>query len=64
MSWRAGDEIWLLGEGADDADALVASELAWRRGRRGGRASLDVDAASRLVRLLPHLARRHGERGA
>jgi len=57
MSWRAGDEIWLLGPPADDPDALVASELAWRRGRRGGRASLDLAAAARVVGLLPELAR-------
>jgi len=57
MTWRAGDEIWLLGGHADDPDALVASELAWRRGRRGGRASLDVAAAARVIGLLPELAR-------
>ncbi|CAN5822930.1 phosphoribosylformylglycinamidine synthase subunit PurL [soil metagenome] len=57
MSWRAGDEIWLLGPPADDPDALVASELAWRRGRRGGRASLDLAAAARVVGLLPGLVR-------
>jgi phosphoribosylformylglycinamidine synthase len=57
LRWSAGDELWILGEPADDVDALAASELAWRRARRGGRASLDVAAASRLVRLLPSLIR-------
>ncbi len=57
MAWREGDEIWLLGEPATDAGALVASELAWRRGQRGGDASLDVAAGARLVRVLPGLAR-------
>ncbi|HEX9610224.1 MAG TPA: phosphoribosylformylglycinamidine synthase subunit PurL [Candidatus Limnocylindria bacterium] len=57
MTWQAGDELWLLGKAADDAGALAASELAWRRGLRGGRVSLDLGAASRLVRLMPELAR-------
>ena len=57
MSWREGDEIWLLGDDPRDAASLAASELAWRRGRRGGRPSLDVAAAARLVALMPALAR-------
>lgn len=57
MTWRDDDEIWLLGAAADDAGALVASELAWRRGCRGGRASLDVGMAAGLIGLLPRLAR-------
>ena len=56
MAWRAGDELWLIGDPADDGAALVASELAWRRGLREGQPSLDVDGVSRLVRLLPRLA--------
>jgi phosphoribosylformylglycinamidine synthase len=57
MRWAEGDEIWLLGEPAPDAGVLCASELAWRRGRRGGRASLDIAAAARVARLVPQLAR-------
>jgi phosphoribosylformylglycinamidine synthase II len=55
MHWRAGDEIWLLGAPAWDADALAASELAWRRGRFGGKPSLDLRAAGQLVTLLGRL---------
>jgi phosphoribosylformylglycinamidine synthase subunit PurL len=57
MAWSEGDELWLMGDVGDDAEALAASELAWRRGLRGGRPSLDLDAAGRVVRLLPRLAR-------
>jgi len=57
MEWAAGQEVWLLGEPAPDAGALAASELAWRRGIRGGVASLDLMAAVKLVRLLPELSR-------
>jgi phosphoribosylformylglycinamidine synthase II len=56
MRWQPGDAIWLLGEPAWDAAALAGSELAWRLGRFGGRPSLDVPAASRLVALLLRLA--------
>jgi phosphoribosylformylglycinamidine synthase subunit PurL len=56
MRWTQGDEIWLLGEPAWDAGALAASELAWRRGRFGGRPTLDLGAAGRLVTLLGDLA--------
>ena len=56
MAWRSGDEIWLIGDPADDSAALAASELAWQRGLRGGRPSLDTEAVSRVVRLLPRLA--------
>ncbi|MGZ6255698.1 MAG: phosphoribosylformylglycinamidine synthase subunit PurL [Candidatus Limnocylindria bacterium] len=58
MRWTQGDEIWLLGELAWDAGALAASELAWRRGRFGGRPTLDLAAAARLVPLLGDLAAR------
>jgi phosphoribosylformylglycinamidine synthase II len=58
MRWRDGDELWLLGSRAFDADALAGSELAWRRGLQGGRPSLDLAAAGRLVGLLPRLASR------
>ena len=57
MGWSHGDEIWLLGDPAFDVAAIVASELAWRRGARGGIPVLDVAAAARVVRLLPELAR-------
>ena len=57
MGWADGDEIWLLGAESTDPNALAGSELAWRRGARGGTPSLDLAAASRLVRLLPELAR-------
>ncbi len=56
MAWAPGEEIWLLGEPGDDADALAGSELAWRRDERGGQPSLDLEAAARVVGLLPHLA--------
>ena len=56
MTWNPGDEIWLLGEPADDPTALAASELAWRRGEHGGRPALDGAAAARMVSLLPSLA--------
>jgi len=56
MGWSDGDEIWLLGDPALAASALAASELAWRRGARGGTPELDLDAAARVVRLLPRLA--------
>jgi phosphoribosylformylglycinamidine synthase II len=53
--WLAGDEVWLLGEPGDDASALAASELAWRRGRRAGQPRLDVAPVVRLVGVLPSL---------
>ena len=56
MTWQAGQQVWLLGEPATDPDALTASELAWRRGLHGGAPSLDLQAAARLIRLLPELA--------
>jgi phosphoribosylformylglycinamidine synthase len=56
MSWRAGDEIWLLGDPAADAGALAASELAWLRGRQGGMPALDVAAGAAVVRLMVALA--------
>jgi phosphoribosylformylglycinamidine synthase len=56
MRWEPGDAIWLLGESAWVADALAASELAWRRGRFGGEPSLDLAAAARLVKLLGQLS--------
>ncbi len=54
--WRAGDEIWLLGEPGDDPGSLAGSELAWRRGRRGGAPTLEAGQVVQLVRLLPQLA--------
>ena len=57
IRWRAGDEVWLLGADANDADALAGSELAWRRGRFGGSPSLDISSAARLVTLLGLLSR-------
>ncbi len=56
MGWGPGEEIWLLGEPCDDADALAGSELAWRRDVRDGRPSLDLDAAARVAALIPRLA--------
>jgi phosphoribosylformylglycinamidine synthase len=64
MRWREGDEIWLLGPPGFEANALAASELAWRRGLRGGRPSLDLEAAGRLVSLLPDLVARRLLSGA
>jgi phosphoribosylformylglycinamidine synthase II len=64
MAWHAGDEIWLLGAPAWDAAALAASELAWRRGRFGGRPALDLGVASRVVSLLSDLAARQLLAGA
>jgi phosphoribosylformylglycinamidine synthase subunit PurL len=58
MAWRHGDAIWLLGDPAFEADALAASELAWRRARFGGQPRLDLGAAAGLVQLLPQLAER------
>src|SRR5688500_4270583 len=57
MSWGEGDELWLIGDPADDPSALAGSELAWRRGLRGGTPSLDLEGAARTVKLLPRLAR-------
>ena len=57
MAWRTGDEIWLIGDPADDSAALAASELAWRRGLpRWAAVARRREAVSRLVRLLPRLA--------
>ena len=60
MAWRNGDEIWLIGDPADDSAALAASELAWHRGLRGGRPSLDVEAREPARRPAP--ASRGGSR--
>jgi phosphoribosylformylglycinamidine synthase len=51
-AWTAGDDVWLLGDGGAEAAALAGSELAWRRGARGGRPTLDVPAAARTIGLL------------
>jgi phosphoribosylformylglycinamidine synthase II len=64
VAWSSGDEIWLLGEPAFDADALAGCELAWRRGISGGRPLLDVAAAARVVGLLPRLAEQRLVRAA
>jgi phosphoribosylformylglycinamidine synthase len=64
MRWHAGDAIWLLGAPAWVADSLAGSELAWRRGRFGGRPALDLTAAARLIGLLPGLAREGRIKGA
>jgi len=56
FTWRTAYEIWLIGDLADDATALAGSELAWGRMVRGGRPQLDLEAAARVVRLLPVLA--------
>jgi phosphoribosylformylglycinamidine synthase len=64
MRWHAGDAIWLLGAPAWGADALAGSELAWRRGRFGGRPALDLAAAARLIGLLLGLGRGRRIKGA
>jgi phosphoribosylformylglycinamidine synthase II len=56
MAWREDDVLWLIGDPADDSDALAASELACRRGVRGGHPSLDLAGAAAVVRHLPQLA--------
>ncbi|HET8571482.1 MAG TPA: phosphoribosylformylglycinamidine synthase subunit PurL [Candidatus Limnocylindria bacterium] len=56
MRWTDGEELWLLGDPGFDAPSLAGSLLACRRQVDGGRPSLDVDAAARLVGLLPQLA--------
>jgi len=56
MRWRDGDEIWLLGGTGVDQSGLAGSELAYQRGRFGGAPTLDLQAAARLVMLLPRLA--------
>jgi phosphoribosylformylglycinamidine synthase len=58
MAWAEDEEVWLLGDPATGAAALAGSELAWRRGHRGGSPALDLAASARLIALLPHLARR------
>ncbi len=55
LAWDAGDEVWLLGAASADPEALAGSELAWRRGHRGGRPSLEAAPVARLVSLLPEL---------
>ncbi len=64
MAWTDGDEIWLLGDPAAEPAALAASELAWRRGRFGGRPSLDLEAAARTLSLVETLAGAGLARGA
>ncbi len=64
MAWGEGDELWLIGAPADDAGALAASELAWRRGARGGTPTLDMDAAARVVAVLAGLAASRAITGA
>ncbi len=55
MRWSDGDELWLLGDPAFEASALAGSELATRRAAGGGRPTLDLGAAARVVQLLPRL---------
>ena len=57
MAWRDGEELWLIGELADDPASLAGSELAWRRGQRAGRPALDLAAAARVVKLAPRARR-------
>jgi phosphoribosylformylglycinamidine synthase subunit PurL len=64
MRWSAGEAILLLGEPGGEVGDLAASELAWRRGRFGGRPALDLPAGVRLVRLLVSLAAEGLLRGA
>lgn len=57
MAWHAGDEIWLLGDAPESAEAgLAGSEFAVMRGAATGSPAIDLDAAARLIRLLPALA--------
>jgi phosphoribosylformylglycinamidine synthase len=56
MTWSDGDELWLLGDPADDAASLAGSELAWTRGPLRGVPQLDIPAVARLVGLLPALS--------
>jgi phosphoribosylformylglycinamidine synthase subunit PurL len=55
MAWRAGDQLWLLGEAAADPSALAGSELAWQRNRTGGAPQLDTQVVARMVALLVRL---------
>ncbi|MGH2385028.1 MAG: phosphoribosylformylglycinamidine synthase subunit PurL, partial [Candidatus Limnocylindria bacterium] len=52
MAWAADEEIWLLGEPGSHANALAGSELAWRRGLRGGIPTLDLAACARVIALV------------
>jgi phosphoribosylformylglycinamidine synthase len=56
LGWEEGEAIWLLGEPGFDEASLAGSELAWRRGRTGGRPRLDLEPVRRLVELLPRLS--------
>ncbi len=64
LGWEAGEEIWLLGDPAEDPAALAASELAWGRGIRDGTPTLDLAGAVRVVLGLAELARAGLLRGA
>ncbi len=64
MRWSDGDRLFLLGDPGDDAGALAASELAWRRGERTGIPRLDLPSAARVPRLMASLARERIVRGA
>jgi len=64
LGWSEGDDVWLLGGDQDDASLLAGSELAWRRGLRGGAPSLDIAAAARVAWIVPRLARLGFIRGA
>lgn len=55
MSWRAGDELLLLGPDAGDPSSLAAAELAWLRGHLGGSPMLDLAAGRALVELVLRL---------
>ncbi len=55
-AWAEGDQVWLLGTLALDAEALAGSELARLCGAHGGRPTLDVAAAARVIAFLPSLA--------
>jgi phosphoribosylformylglycinamidine synthase subunit PurL len=56
MRWHEGHELWMVGAPAWDTASLAASELAWRRHRRGGAPRLDLEVGARLLALLPELA--------
>jgi len=64
MGWAEDEDVWLFGADHDDAALLAASELAWRRGLRGGAPSLDIAGAARVAWIVPRLARLGLLRGA
>ncbi len=54
-TWLAGQQIWLLGGGTDDAAGLAGSEHAYLAAEDGGQPTIDLPAAARLIDLVPEL---------